>query len=68
MEAVEGSLNQRGHDAPHVHLVSTAIPLAVVLHTQPGGEREVGRKGGRGNRGTGVWVYFNVLWWIECFF
>ena len=48
VEAVEGSLHQRGHDAAHVHLVSTAVPLAVVLHPQPARrEREGGREGGR---------------------
>lgn len=32
---MEGSLNQWSHDATHVHLVSTAVPLAIVLHPQP---------------------------------
>lgn len=45
MKTVEGSLHQWSHDAAHVHLVSTAVPLAIVLHPQPGHkERERDRK------------------------
>lgn len=32
-------MHQRSHDAAHVHLISTAVPLAIVLHPQPA-ERE----------------------------
>lgn len=35
MKAVEGGLDQRSHDAAHVHLISTAVPLTIVLHPQP---------------------------------
>ena len=35
VEAVEGSLYQRSHDAAQRDLVSTVITLAVMLHTQP---------------------------------
>lgn len=34
--AVESSLNEGGHDAAHARLVSTAVPLAIVLHPQTG--------------------------------
>lgn len=44
VEAVEGSLDQRRHDAAHVHLVAAAVPLTVVLHPQPGARR-VGVRG-----------------------
>lgn len=30
--AVEGSLDQRCHDAPHAGLISAAVALAIVLH------------------------------------
>lgn len=35
VEAVESGLDQRRHDAAHVHLVAAAV-LTVVLHPQPG--------------------------------
>lgn len=34
VKAVECSLHQRSHYAAHVHLVSTAVPLTVMLHPQ----------------------------------
>ena len=52
LEAVEGGLHQRRHDAPQVHLVSAAVPLSVVLHAQPA-EREEGRGGVTGGRAVG---------------
>lgn len=36
VEAVEGSLYQRRHDAAHVYLVPAAVALTIVLHPQPG--------------------------------
>lgn len=36
MKAVESSLHQRSHDAAHVHFVATSVPLAIVLHPEPG--------------------------------
>lgn len=35
VKAVECSLHQWSHDAAHVHLISTAVSLAIVLHPQP---------------------------------
>lgn len=35
VKAVEGSLDQRSHDAAHVHLISTAVSLTIMLHPQP---------------------------------
>lgn len=35
VETMEGSLHQRSHNAAHVHLISTAVPLAVMFHSQP---------------------------------
>lgn len=35
VEAVEGSLYQRRHDAAQVYFISAAIPLTIVLHPQP---------------------------------
>lgn len=46
VEAVESSLDQRRHDAAHVHLVAAAV-LTVVLHPQPGA-RWVGVRGWNG--------------------
>lgn len=43
VKAVEGSLHQWSHDAAHVHLVSTAVPLTVMLHPQSS-EREESKK------------------------
>ena len=63
LEAVEGSLDQRSHDAAHVDLVPAAVALPVVFHAQPRGERHRGVTGGRagpppvpcsGSRGRGV--------------
>lgn len=45
VKAVEGSLYQRRHDAAHVYLVSAAVPLTIVLHSQPAKwERETERE------------------------
>lgn len=38
--AVEGSLDQWGHDAAHTGLISTAVALAIMLHAQPVGKRQ----------------------------
>lgn len=35
VEPVESSLHQWGHDAPHLHLISTTVPLPIMLHSQP---------------------------------
>lgn len=48
VKAVEGSLHQWRHDAAHVHLISTTVPLTIVLHPQPvERQRERGRWGER---------------------
>lgn len=47
VEAVEGSLHQRRHDAAHVHLVSAAVALAVVLHPQSAGGEPYDRSAGQ---------------------
>lgn len=44
-------MDQRRHDAAHVHLVATAVPLTVVLHPQPGRWERVG-VGVRGEGGV----------------
>lgn len=45
VKAVEGSLHQWRHDAAHVHLITAAVPLTIVLHPKPGErERERGSK------------------------
>ena len=58
LEAVEGGLDQRSHDAAHMHLISAAVALPVMLHAQPG-ERDGGgdwREGSPSFRvqGTGI--------------
>lgn len=54
VKAVEGSLNQWSHDAAHVHLIPTAVPLAIVLHTQPvaKGEKKKQHVGGEEEQET----------------
>lgn len=52
VKAVECSLHQRSHDAAHVHLVSTAVPLTVMLHPQPS-EREKKKRGHERFEGKG---------------
>lgn len=42
MIAVESGLDERRHDAAHAGLISTTIPLAVVLHPKPDGEKKHG--------------------------
>lgn len=37
VEAVEGSLHQRRHDAAQAGLICTAVPLTVMLHAEPRG-------------------------------
>lgn len=37
VEAVEGSLHQRCHDAAQAGLICTAVPLTVMLHAEPRG-------------------------------
>lgn len=51
VKAVEGGLYQRCHDAAHLYLISTAIPLTIVLHPQPA-DREREDSGGWGSQGN----------------
>lgn len=37
VEAMEGSLHQRCHDAAQARLICTAVPLAIMLHAEPRG-------------------------------
>lgn len=37
VEAVEGSLHQGRHDAAQAGLICAAVPLTIVLHTEPRG-------------------------------
>lgn len=54
VKSMEGGLHQRRHDAAHVHLVSTAVALAIVLHPESAHNQTewVSRRGVRDRAGS----------------